>query len=329
MPLGQGFLNAWVKVNSKHVVIPPTNKSDRDESNHPSKNSVKRSGGAASVTTARTANTNEDEETRVIHYNNRQNRRRLHRTVSASDLLRDKAKGEQTALDKSNSSKSASGPGKLKKDAKQANEYEHSVLDTPSSKAQHEEKSVVSETDGSLRFVAGFFGADIESVDPTMVSRSSDHYSKETASTQQMGPFTQIDAGSVISRGDRSLPTRASPRKVNNNSNKGGGMGIRFPPNIFAPDNHMKGNCSHCMKLKDELLAAREDLEYLRGVALRNEYTRFACQKDPSKESKNDEESPAEGRNSQDTLNEVVVRHKTQLEKLKREGVSKWKEGPF
>ena len=89
MPLGQSFLNAWVKVNSKHIVIPPTNKNEKDELN-PSR------GRKGSVTTARTVTTSEDTETQVIRrFDNRKNKRRLHKTVSASDLLRDKSKGEK------------------------------------------------------------------------------------------------------------------------------------------------------------------------------------------------------------------------------------------
>ena len=70
MPLGQSFLNAWVKVNSKHIVIPPTNKNEKDELNHGR-------GGKGSVTTARTVTTSEDTETQVIRrFDNRKKRKK-------------------------------------------------------------------------------------------------------------------------------------------------------------------------------------------------------------------------------------------------------------
>jgi hypothetical protein len=324
MPLGQGFLNAWVKVNSKHVVIP--NKNDKEvkdgvTTDHAGKGGKARhSGGTASVKTNETTDTTEDEESQVIRrFNNRKNRRRLYRTVSATDFIRDKAavKGDkkllepEAALDKSGSCKSTTSSGKGKKEAKQLHVQQHSVplSKIPPRRPQHEELSLG--TEGSLRFVAGFFGADLESLGATSKGRKSDL-------SVQTCPNTQHDTASVVSRGGHSLSARPSPKQANN---KGGGIGIRFPPNLFTVDNNGKDECRQCSKLQDELVSAREDLEYLRGVALRNEYTCVSCQRDPTELIDSTSTQP-ESINASQALNKVVSGHEAQMEDLKREGVS-------
>lgn len=309
MPLGQSFLNAWVKVNSKHIVIPPTNKNEKDELNHSR-------GRKGSVTTARTVTTSEDTETQVIRrFDNRKNKRRLHKTVSASDLLRDKSKGE-------------------KKEDKQ-------VIGEPTTEThflnvhRNEEQSVVSENEGSLRFVAGFFGADLESIEGSRNSQFQTNLD-DAASIQLVGPYTQLDAGSVQSRGGQSLPARTSqrnspPHGVNDSSSsKGGKIGIRFPPNLFAGDSSSKGGCKHCSKLENELASAREDLEYLRGAALRNEYSCINCKQETQNNS-NDEDKSSEPTPMSDTLNEIISRHKIYVDNLKKDSVSPNKENkdPF
>jgi hypothetical protein len=329
MPLGQGFLNAWVKVNSKHVVIP--NKNDKEvkdgvTTDHAGKGgNARRSGRTASVKTAQTTATTEDEQSQVIRrFNNRKNRRRLYRTVSATDLIRDKAvKGDkkllesEAALDKSGSSKSATASGKGKKEAKQLYVQQHSVplSKIPPRRPQHEESSLG--TEGSLRFVAGFFGADLESLGGNSKGSKFDLESVHTC------PNTQRDTASVVSRSGHSLSALPSPTKKANN--RGGGIGIRFPPNLFAIDNSGRDECQQCSKFQDELVSAREDLEYLRGVALRNEYTCVSCQRDPTELIDNTSTQP-ESISASQALNKVVSGHEAQIEDLKRERVSVTKE---
>jgi hypothetical protein len=213
----------------------------------------------------------------------------------------------EAALDKSGSSKSATASGKGKKEARQLYVQQHSVplSKIPPRRPQHEESSLG--TEGSLRFVAGFFGADLESLDLSSV---------------QTCPNTQHDTASVVSRGGHSLSARPSLKKANN---KGGGIGIRFPPNLFAVDNNGKDECRQCSKLQDELVSAREDLEYLRGVALRNEYTCVSCQRDPTELIDNTSTQP-ESISASQALNKVVSGHEAQIEDLKRERVSVTKE---
>jgi hypothetical protein len=327
MPLGQSFLNAWVKVNSKHVVIP--NKNDKDvkdgvTTDHAGKGgNGRRSGGAGSVKTAQTTATTEDEESQVIRrFNNRKNRRRLYRTVSATDLIRDKAAvkrllDSEASLDKSGSSKSATASVKGKKEVKQLHVQQHSVPlnDISPHRPQHEEPSLG--TEGSLRFVAGFFGADLESLGGNSKGSKFDLESVHTC------PNTQRDTASVVSRSGHSLSALPSPTKKANN--RGGGIGIRFPPNLFAIDNSGRDECQQCSKFQDELVSAREDLEYLRGVALRNEYTCVSCQRDPTEQIDNTGTQP-ESISASQALNKVVSGHEAQIEDLKREGVSGTKE---
>lgn len=343
MPLGQGWLNAWVKVNSKHVVFPPNSKNDRESEKDDVLNKAigknqKGSKTNSSVTTARTAatGTSEDAETQAMRrFHHRKHRRRLQRTVSASDLLRDKAKGkvekgdkkakdEEAVLDKSSSSH-VSSSHKVVPVSSQSDTHEKALPNLP----QHEDRSIVSgETEKSLSFVAGFFGADIESLDagaahhPKFTHSASFH---DAASVQVIGHHSRLDAGSVISRGGQSLPARpiySLPRSDSSesSSSKGGGLGIRFPPNLFAGDNNSKAGCRQCSKLEGELLASQEDLEYLRSMALRSEYMCATCQTEPSKKI-HTHVSPEAGDGAQ-ILNEATERHKAQIETLIQERVS-------
>jgi len=289
MPLGQGFLNSWLKVNSKHVVIP--NKNDKEGKVEGLKPARKNN----SFETAKTANTTKlgEQERKQIarRFSNRRNRRRLVRTISASDLIRDKTSGKDSkkffddgVLDQSTSSKAASAssisifgsnrsqsqtvPNSLytcEHESKQQ-QHEESSSQLPA-KPLHEEQDIdaleTNETNGSLRFVAGFFGADIDTVDFKDTIGSKDGLIQSTRTTWK----GRKDSSSVVSRDGMSLPARIKPKPPL------GGMGIRFPPNIFALDGTSADKCKQCSRLEDELALAREDVEYLRGVSLRNEYS--------------------------------------------------------
>jgi hypothetical protein len=338
MPPGQGWLNAWVKVNSKHVVFPPSNKGDREnhkEGSH-QHNAIKshNSKSASTAFSATTATTmvSEDPETQAIkRFNNRKHKRRLQRSISASDLLRDKRKGKgdrrdgldaEAALDKSSSTQATSHKNTV---SSQTDKEERDTFHSP----LHEESNVVSlERDGSLHFVAGFFGTDIDSLSASQIDilpSQSAHY--DSASMHHMGPHAHLDAASLVSRGGQSLPAHPSHYKSqlsrvdsSDSGSKGGGIGIRFPPNLFAGDNNLKGQCRHCTKLENELISAREDLEYLRCTALRSEYMCGSCQTEPSKRL-----DTAGSNNATDhgaMLNEVTARHKAQTEMLTKERVS-------
>lgn len=311
MPLGQGFLNSWLKVNNKHVVIP--NKNDKEGRVEGSKQATRsniRKPSPETVMTERTSKSTEDERTQIIRrFSNRKNKKRLNRTVSASDLIRDKVAGKGNkkfnkdgAVDHDYGSKAPSTTSSnsiFGSNRSQHQTPQHSIFggsnrsqhqqrhhDEASSKSStieassksstialheeqmtsasaslHEEPTTTTfEANGSLRFVAGFFGADIDALS---LGNVVDHNAK-------------ADSASVMSRDESSVPTRIK--------HKGGGkMGIRFPPNIFALESipaEKKKKCQQCSNLENKLALAREDVEYLRGISLRNENSYSQHQED-------------------------------------------------
>jgi hypothetical protein len=332
MPLGQGWLNAWVKVNSKHVVFPANNKGDRDNQD-PNQNlasksqNAKGSGANSSVVTATTTVTGDAETQAIKRFNNRKHKRRLHRTISASDLIRDKAKGKgdrnsgtdsEAALDKSSSSQ-ATIDRKGSSNSSQRDTKLKATVRVP----QHEEHSIQAlETGGSLGFVAGFFGTHIESLEAPVAPPRFNQINYDSASVQ-VAPQDNLDAASIVSRGGHSLPAR--PYQSGDSASKVGGF--RFPPNIFAGDNNGKGHCRHCSNLENELISSREDSEYLREMAIRSESICATCQTEPSKRLDTLAHTSLEISAEAQMLNEVTARHKAQIEQLSKERVSTIQQG--
>ena len=173
------------------------------------------------------------------------------------------------------------------------------------------------------------FGADIESLESKRSNHRRLHHSvsmgNDATSVQMMGHYSHLDAASVVSRG-HSLPTRPPLRRsdsasVDSGSKSGGIAGIRFPQNLFAGDNNGRGNCKHCAKLEADLAASREDLEYLRGMALRNEYTCATCQTEPSKGMQTPQTVSIHA-NSSEVVNDMSEKHKAEVQNLIMERVS-------
>jgi hypothetical protein len=374
MPLGPGWLNAWVKVNSKHVVLTPNKKVDkdshhgaRDETLHPSSSKAHTTANSSTATgpTSATASgtaTQDPENQAIRRFNSRKHKRRLQRTVSASDLLRDKAKekGAAPAKQESLESEAQVSPNATASasDLSETDKGQNAAVRL----AQHDEnESIVSAvTDSSLRFVAGFFGADIE-----RYSSGSGHpdASASASASTRASPYPQqfkdggncvyeaasvhllerskspLDAASIASRGVQSVPPRAYssggllPRTDSNveSRSQGGGSiaGIRFPPSLFAGgdtnNNHSKGHCRHCKELENNLLSAQEDLEYLRGLTLQREYVCQGCLSQ-SRSSKRGDQASFHSREAvldgAQMLNEVTARHKSQIEQITKERVS-------
>lgn len=75
--------------------------------------------------------------------------------------------------------------------------------------------------------------------------------------------------------------------------------------------------------MESELLAAREDVEYLRELSIQREYVCVSCQANPPQEEKYGHVEPGSALgDSMKMLAEVTARHKSQMEKLTRERVS-------
>mmetsp|Transcript_9064 Transcript_9064/g.14554 ORF Transcript_9064/g.14554 Transcript_9064/m.14554 type:complete len:535 (+) Transcript_9064:232-1836(+) len=339
MPFGQGWLNAWVKVNSKHVVFPPV-PNDKEDGKHHRQGDRKHSlkGADASVKTAPTVGSEYAETQAIRRFNNRKHRRRgLHRTISATDLIREqgKQKGEKKGdnsdfLDRSSSTHATSN--RFPMHVAGNSDFRPTVAHV----AQHEEPSVISndETEGSLRFVAGFFGTEIAEAEAakalddqsrSLHSRNDVDSVHHPASVHQIGSYTHLDSATVGSRGGHSLPAghpSALPRSDSQDSRDKGVIGIRFPPNLFSGDNNSKTSCRQCTKLEGELTSSREDLEYLRGIALRSEYICATCQCEPQRRAEDSLKSQITGHERPELLDEVTSRHKSQIEKLAEDRAS-------
>ena len=362
MPLGQGWLNAWVKVNSKHVVFPPPNnsKSERDSQREDSSHhhhGAKVQTTDKSVATAPTSASEDPEHQAIKRFNSRKNKRRLHRTVSASDLIRANSKGKGGSHENGEPSErelndtaplarpSISSTRITSDDTSDSDRKDPSTQYVP----QHEDdrSHVSGETDSSLRFVAGFFGADIERYssghgDAALAAgrgtprqkqqaRTNNSDTIETASVQLLEMSnSKLDAASVVSRGGQSAPpprtytSGSVPQKDDNSVKSQGGLGIRFPPNLFAGDTSSKNVCKNCRQLENDLLTSQEDLEYLRGMALRSEYICSSCDTQPTtrKDGSLTQTRGDSSKESSHTLAELSAVHKNQLEHLTKERVS-------
>lgn len=359
MPLGQGWLNAWVKVNNKHVVYkrgeedgPASNNnqsihqssSSSQHSHHSTSQTNKQHPGKSSGTissgkTAKTAVSEDVESQTIQRVNNRKHRRRLHKTKSASDLIRDQAKNLggktellETVLDVSTSTQATAEQiavaASLKRPPPSVNNHRHHHA-----QGRDQGTTTIVEPDEPLRFVAGLLGADLDklSLEPSGRRMEGDEsINFDTASLQWVPQTQQLDAESLPSRGGYSLPARAQPtqdhlfhRSASNDSASKGGF--RFPSNIFSNDNN-NGKCRHCTKFETELAAARDDMEYLRSVGLRNEYTCSSCNTEalthPEDAAHPSSSLESSLRISDRLLDEVTARHKAQLEQLTKDRVS-------
>ncbi|CAJ1969638.1 unnamed protein product [Cylindrotheca closterium] len=381
--LGQGFLNSWLKVNNKHVVIP--NKNDKEGKIEGSK---LRKPSPETVMTERTVKSSiEEERTQIIRrFSNRKNKKRLNRTISASDLIRDQISGKGSkknvkdgVVDNEYASKASAGSSSnsifgsnrsqhqitgsifgsnrsqhhaagsifgSNRSQHQASGASNSFFDsndslhqttgtssnsTFDSKSQHKTQQqqqqyqdeyslssstkpihqehmpdTASQTNGSLRFVAGFFGADIDI--GTLGSGNNDAQKHHHRLAKVSGPNGKRHSAS----GGSSVPGRIKPKAPGGG---GGGMGLRFPPNIFALESsvHSEKKCQHCSELEDELALAREDVEYLRGISLRNEYSNY------SPDQQQDDDNQGEAPNRYSSLEESESTQHIEIEEMKKE----------
>lgn len=322
MPIGQGWLNAWVKVNNKHVVYNRT----EGESGHVLQGSTKQLKPSKTTTSAKTSTTTitENVETQAIRrVNSRKNRRRLHRTISASDLIRDQAK----SLAGNISGSSTLHAGTLALPVIEHSAGSSSLPETSSQAASHskigDRSGTFYDTEESLRFVNELFGTDIDSfhrLEPPSTGEQVVDLDKGLWpwATQQI----PADATSVSSRnGISARPSGASTMHASyrsegdDNPNLKGGF--RFPPNLFSSDNS-KARCEQCAKLENELAVLQDDLEYVRAVALRNEYVCTSCN---AESSSHPVATPSTFhlKANERLLDEVTARHKAQLEQLTKD----------
>jgi hypothetical protein len=318
MPIGPSWLTSWVKTNSKHVEYKPNEKNKSDKTS------------PATVSTASTAGS-DDRQRRdrddprllaVRNVNNRKNRRRLMKTRSATDMIVEMA----NARDSSSSKVEA-------------------VLETSVSKHTISDSCEATETESSadrspIQLVAGLFGASLDgddSMQPEQLPPYQPEYLNEAASIlqreQKSSPLQKYkkshdsESSSVAERHEESF---GSTRGHDSQQHLGGLANLKFLPQpFFGRAEPEVQHTDHHESLDGQLVAALDDLEYMRGVALSNEYTCKSCL---SGESPSTEKQPAALRSrgsayaslteASKHLNEVVSRHKKEVEQLTKERVS-------
>lgn len=193
----QGLVNGWIKVNSKHVVITNTtadsNSGNNNGSNamdgnsHASSRRGRSSGGDSDSQGQTTATSNafsnsaDPEISAIKKYNkSKRNRRKLERTVSLTDLLREVANEKGSKQQQQNSNKSHGSGGSIISDMANSSSQKkaassgiasisttsdigQSVANSASQGPCRDDQSL-----DSFRFVAGFFGADIPPPPPAL-----------------------------------------------------------------------------------------------------------------------------------------------------------------
>jgi hypothetical protein len=329
MPIGPSWLTSWVKTNSKHVVYKPDEKNKSDKS------------APTTATTTSTVNSSTGSDDRhrrdrddprslaVRNVNSRKHRRRLMKTRSATDMIVEMANARDSSSIK----------------------VEAALEDTSVSKHTISDSTEVTETESSgdqspIQLVAGLFGASLEgddSMQPVQLPPYQPKYLNEAASILQRGSPVQKQKKSHDSESssvaDRDSPV--APRKSHEESlgltrghdsqqHLGGLANLKFLPQPFfgRAEAEVQHTAYH-ESLDGQLVAALDDLEYMRGVALSNEYTCRSCL---SGESPSAEKQPAALRSrgsayaslteASKQLNEVVSRHKKEVEQMTKERVS-------
>lgn len=327
MPVGQGWLNAWVKVNNKHVVYNRT----EAESGHVPSSSTKQLKTSKTTTTSRTSGTavSENVETQAIRrVNSRKNRRRLHRTISASDLIRDQAKSLAGNIGASSALDSGTLALPIVDHAAASSSLPEAFAAAASRNHIGDRSGNFYDTEESLRFVNELFGTDIDSFHRLEPPSTGDQVLDGDQGLWPWATHTQqlpADAASISSRNAMSArPSAASTVHTSSRSepddNPSLKGGFRFPPNLFSSDNS-KARCEQCTKLENEMAILQDDLEYIRAVALRNEYVCSSCNTE-SLSHPTENLSTFHLKTNERLLDEVTARHKAQLEQLTKDRVS-------
>jgi hypothetical protein len=163
----QGLVNGWIKVNSKHVVITNTTaEANVDVNSHASS----RRGGKSDNDSSHDKSTfarRDPEITAIKKYNSsKRNRRKLERTVSLTDLLREMAIEKEKELKHQSKEKSSEfvsdvSSMSMKKKAPLVATTVASDIDVSNEGPGSNAASKDDQSIDSFRFVAGFFGADI------------------------------------------------------------------------------------------------------------------------------------------------------------------------
>jgi hypothetical protein len=193
--------------------------------------------------------------------------------------------------------------------------------------------------------VAGLFGASLDKDDSVR--------QEKLPAQQQQIPKYLNDVAFIQQLEQKSLPLQqqrkqthnaesslvlersaVTPRKSNEESlasNRGydspqhsrGLVNLAFLPQpFFAKAGAEEQHASHLQSLDSQLVAALDDLEYMRGVALKNDQASDETVAEKTVVSRGRETPSASSAEASKQLNEVIFRHKKQVEQLTRERVS-------
>ena len=383
----QGMVNGWLRLNQKHVVFPPQEDTEQQQQQHQQHDNsstiptnslhslshtqtqthsliktLKReqvSQGTATTTTTITTTTatTADTETQAIRrFKTRLHSRKLQRTVSHTDLLREMAKEneKQKPRDTVGTSLSEQGSHDLQQTP---NIITSTLTPTVTLPAVVKDDNNENSHDHSLRFVAGFFGTDIPQ-QPINNTRQSQHRPKTTLQhshdknntlLQQKIEHTSRTTSlsnhqRTLSQGTLSSEGRLANKLDSSSINDSVNSGVAVPPSSMRgtpplpkyspepkntnPINHFfrafpqsRHHCASCEELERRLLATHADIEYLRSVALRNEYVCKECES--QRHYKTTDHELATVSEASKRLIEITARHQQQMEQLTKER-AKW-----
>jgi hypothetical protein len=324
MAPGPSWLSSWVKSNNKHVVI----STGSNEKNKAAKDATSTASTADSSYAGKVYQRAEPdpESSAVRTVNNRRRRRRLQKTRSATDLIRELAQAGRVA-----------NADSVKNSSKFSTNDDTSVTTT--------DPLSPSESSDTLRLVAGLFGASLDKGDSVR--------QEKLPAQQQQIPKYLNDVAFIQQLEQKSLPLQqqrkqthnaesslvlersaVTPRKSNEESlasNRGydspqhsrGLVNLAFLPQpFFAKAGAEEQHASHLQSLDSQLVAALDDLEYMRGVALKNDQASDETVAEKTVVSRGRETPSASSAEASKQLNEVIFRHKKQVEQLTRERVS-------
>lgn len=306
------------------------------------------------ITTASTQGTLDPEAEAIKRFNSkRHNKRGLQRTVSHSDLLREMAnkggENKDKTLDKSSSTRDSTRAANNDSNRKQEETYGGSVRQVAGffgSDVGSEEKQLNEGKDRSLASSSSPVRRSSQQNAPLTTGK----YLNEAIFVQQLERSKAGSlAGSSASAPERSLVRdHKSPpathtsgsqlelrysqraqemdsRGVNLNAN---GLEKELPQrrnhqhqSPHGGASHAHCQCAGCNEMESQLLAAYDDIRYLRDVSLRSEYSK-APPKAKNSILRGSKHELATLADASKRLTEITGRHRRQIEQMTRETVS-------
>ncbi|EEC48647.1 predicted protein [Phaeodactylum tricornutum CCAP 1055/1] len=291
---GPGWLNGWLKINTKHVVFPKSAFVEKGGNQSNSQQSQKTTSTAQSSTMGSTPR--DPELAAIKRFSNRRSRRRLQRTRSNSDLIR------ELAIEKHYDDHHLMDVPRVIGVSEDGNDSEHAPArgGKISQDSRPRRNTTGMREEGSLENVDSLGMVSTASSPPTIGdSRVCDHHENlyEAAFLHQ---FERRHAQ------DSLTPTRHDICRAAQADSQHRAFGGFLPHPFFQSEEPR--DCQKCAELNAELIATLDDLEYMKTMALTSEAVA-----DPVKQQTENFEKYSK------QLHELTIRHKKQVEQLTRE----------